>query len=151
MAYVEQAGYYSIHVYGDDTLTTPMVDEGAVNGDEITFYLNCDCPLIAENLWVNHEFFNEDLADGAQAPLLPVHDDQKQAVPGTLRQLPTADRRSTAQRASHATRPVIRPAARSPMRRSLRRIGFDSLRWTNYLADRTSSACTAPRRRTVGR
>jgi len=62
VAYVDLAGEYSIHVYGDDTLTTPGVDEGAVGGDEITFYLNCDCPLTADNLWTNHGFFNEDLA-----------------------------------------------------------------------------------------
>ncbi len=58
---VEEPGQYVIHVYGDDLSTTPMFDEGAETGDEITFYINCECPIEAENFWMNHAFFNEDL------------------------------------------------------------------------------------------
>lgn len=59
---VKYKGMYVVHVYGDDLGTTPALDEGAVNGDEITFYLNCECPLVADNLWYNHAFYDEDLA-----------------------------------------------------------------------------------------
>lgn len=61
VTYVQYEGMYVVHVYGDDRGTTPAIDEGAVNGDKITFYLNCGCPLVAENPWVNHAFYDEDL------------------------------------------------------------------------------------------
>jgi hypothetical protein len=63
VAYVVAEGEYLIHVYGDDPKTTdPDQDEGAVDGDMITFMLNCACPLDAENLWENHRSYEEDLA-----------------------------------------------------------------------------------------
>jgi hypothetical protein len=62
VAQVKYEGMYVIHVYGDDRGTTPDIDEGAVNRDEITFCLNCNCPLAAENLWYNQAFYEEDLA-----------------------------------------------------------------------------------------
>ncbi|MBD3299571.1 MAG: HYR domain-containing protein [candidate division Zixibacteria bacterium] len=54
---VETAGTYLIHVIGDDPNTD--ADEGADEGDEITFYYNCECPLIAPQQWVafdNNQF-----------------------------------------------------------------------------------------------
>jgi len=61
-ATVATEGQFLIHVYGDDQLTTPGIDEGAVAGDEITFWLNCACPLPAEHLWTQHASVNEHLA-----------------------------------------------------------------------------------------
>ncbi len=61
VGYVRYAGMYVIHVYGDDGGTTPNLDEGAVNGNEITFYLNCEYPLVAANTWANHASYEEDL------------------------------------------------------------------------------------------
>ncbi|MFC1475484.1 HYR domain-containing protein [Candidatus Zixiibacteriota bacterium] len=62
VAYVEAPGEYVIHVYGDEPATSPGQDEGAEDGDVITFMLNCACPLDAANLWENHRSFEEDLA-----------------------------------------------------------------------------------------
>jgi len=62
VAYVEEPGEYLIHVYGDEPATSPGEDEGAEDGDVITFMLNCACPLNAANLWENHRSFNEDMA-----------------------------------------------------------------------------------------
>jgi hypothetical protein len=61
-AYVDANGDYLIHVYGDDKLVTPAIDEGAESGDAITFLLNCECELTAANLWVNHGSFEENPA-----------------------------------------------------------------------------------------
>ncbi len=61
VAYVENPGEYLIHVYGDDDATTPDFDEGAVDGDTITFKINNGCPLKAENPWMNRASFNEEL------------------------------------------------------------------------------------------
>ncbi|GAB4319606.1 MAG: hypothetical protein Kow0074_09310 [Candidatus Zixiibacteriota bacterium] len=46
---VETAGTYLIHVIGDDPNT--VADEGAEDGDEITLYYNCECPLPAPQPW----------------------------------------------------------------------------------------------------
>jgi len=62
LAVVQTEGQFLIHVYGDDQLTTPGIDEGAVSGDEITFWLNCACPLTAEYMWTQHASVNEHLA-----------------------------------------------------------------------------------------
>ncbi|MEW5875218.1 MAG: HYR domain-containing protein, partial [Candidatus Zixiibacteriota bacterium] len=47
---VTDPGTYLIQVVGDNPLTEG-VDEGAQDGEEITLYLNCECPLMAEGLW----------------------------------------------------------------------------------------------------
>jgi hypothetical protein len=62
VATVATAGQFLIHVYGDDQMTTPGIDEGAVGGDEITFWLNCACPLTARQVWTQHASLNEHLA-----------------------------------------------------------------------------------------
>jgi hypothetical protein len=62
VAYVSAPGEYLIHVYGDEPATSPGMDEGAEDGDVITFMLNCECPLEGANLWMNHHSYNEDLA-----------------------------------------------------------------------------------------
>ncbi len=46
---VETDGTYLIHVIGDDPNTD--ADEGAEEGDEITLYYNCVCPIIAPQPW----------------------------------------------------------------------------------------------------
>ncbi len=59
VAYVDSDGNFLIHVTGDDEDATPTIDEGAREGDEITLYLNCECPVVTENLWANHGSFQE--------------------------------------------------------------------------------------------
>jgi hypothetical protein len=49
--WVDSAGVYLIHVLGDDPKTAE--DEGAEAGDQITLWLNCECPAIAPDPWAN--------------------------------------------------------------------------------------------------
>ncbi len=51
-------GIYLIHVLGDDPKT--LEDEGAEFGDSITLWLNCDCPAMATQTWVNFGNFEFD-------------------------------------------------------------------------------------------
>lgn len=62
ITYVEadSAGTYLIHVLGDDPKTPE--DEGAVFGDSITLWLNCECPVVAPDTWVNFGSFRFDAA-----------------------------------------------------------------------------------------
>ena len=58
--WVTDAGTYLIHVLGDD-IKTPE-DEGAIPGDSITLWLNCECPVVAPDTWVNFGNFQFDAA-----------------------------------------------------------------------------------------
>jgi hypothetical protein len=54
---VTTAGSYLIHVIGDDPTTE--ADEGAEEGDQITFLYNCECPITAPQTWTafaNNQF-----------------------------------------------------------------------------------------------
>lgn len=51
-------GAYLIHVLGDDPKT--IEDEGAEFGDSITLWLNCECPAVAPDTWVNFGNFQFD-------------------------------------------------------------------------------------------
>jgi hypothetical protein len=66
--WVETDGTYLIHVLGDDPKT--LEDEGAVPDDSITLWLNCECPVVAPDLWVNFGNFQFDaLWDCENVPL----------------------------------------------------------------------------------
>ena len=62
ITYVEldSAGTYLIHVLGDD-IKTPE-DEGALPGDSITLWLNCECPVVAPDTWLNFASYRFDAA-----------------------------------------------------------------------------------------
>jgi hypothetical protein len=49
---VEAPGAYLIAVVGDD-IGTVGVDEGAKTGEQITFYLNCTCPILVPTPWAD--------------------------------------------------------------------------------------------------
>jgi len=54
---VTAPGAYLIHVMGDDPTT--LVPDGAMAGDEITFYLNCTCAMLVPapwNPWASTQF-----------------------------------------------------------------------------------------------
>ncbi|MBI3873136.1 MAG: HYR domain-containing protein, partial [candidate division Zixibacteria bacterium] len=52
-------GDYLIHVLGDDPKTAE--DEGAKEGDKITFLLNCVCPEVAPDTWSNQVSYKFDV------------------------------------------------------------------------------------------
>lgn len=54
----DSSGTYLIHVLGDDPETTE--DEGAVEGDSVTLWLNCECAVVAPQTWVNFGSFQFD-------------------------------------------------------------------------------------------
>ena len=66
-AVVEDTRGYLLHVYGDDLLTTPGVDEGATEGDRVTFYINGQKAAVASGSPVWTQFGSERLTLSASS------------------------------------------------------------------------------------
>ncbi|HWO56504.1 MAG TPA: HYR domain-containing protein [bacterium] len=66
--WVESTGVYLIHVLGDDPKT--LVDEGAEAGDQITLWLNCECPAVAPDTWANFGSYQFDALWDCETPPL---------------------------------------------------------------------------------
>jgi hypothetical protein len=57
--WVTAEGEYLVHVLGDDPNT--LEDEGAEPGDVVKLWLNCDCPELVQDAWVNFGSFRFDV------------------------------------------------------------------------------------------
>ncbi len=62
LAYVDQPGTYLIHVLGNVPKDVDTVDEGADPGEKVSLWLNCKCPVIVNEGFVN---FGNTLFDAA--------------------------------------------------------------------------------------